>query len=72
MRSDTLIKYEGMKVLAENLGIIEAERFIMLMLRESFDYTEWQRSLYGCISVNELYGKIVDFEAQVTPIAIEE
>ena len=64
MKSDTLIKSDGMRILAENLGIIEAERFIMLMLREPFDYTEWQRSLYGDVGVKELYGKIVDFEAQ--------
>jgi len=43
MRSDALIKSDGMRVLAENLGIVEAERFITLVLRDSFDYTEWQR-----------------------------
>ena len=64
MRSDALIKSEGMRVLAENLGIIEAERFIMLMLREPFDYTDWQRNLYGSMGVKELYSKIVEFEAQ--------
>ena len=62
MRSDTLIKSDGMRILAENLGIVEAERFITLVLREPFDYTEWQRSLYGNMGVNELYNKIVEFE----------
>jgi len=62
MRSDTLIKSDGMRVLAENLGIIEAERFITLVLREPFDYTEWQRTLYGDMGVKELYDKIVEFE----------
>ena len=60
MRSDTLIKSDGMKVLAENLGIVEAERFITLILREPFDYTEWQRNLYGNMGVNELYEKIIE------------
>ena len=64
MKSDTLIKSEGMRVLAENLGIVEAERFITLVLREPFDYTEWQRNLYSNITVNELYRKVLDFEAQ--------
>jgi hypothetical protein len=63
MRSDTLIKSEGMKVLAENLGIIEAERFITLILRDPFDYTEWQRDLYGNMGVKELYDKISASEA---------
>ena len=63
MRSDTLIKSDGMRVLAENLGIIEAERFIALVLREPFNYTVWQRNLYGNMGVKELYGKIVESEA---------
>ena len=66
MRSDTLIKSEGMRILAENLGIIEAERFITLILREPFDYTEWQRNLYGNISVNELYNKITEYDSLET------
>ena len=32
-------------------------------LREPFDYTEWQRTLYGGMNVTELYGKITGFEA---------
>lgn len=62
MKTDTLIKSEGMKVLAENLGTVEAERFITLILRESFDYTKWQRNLYGNTSVKDLYSQIKVFE----------
>jgi len=51
-----------MRVLAENLGIIEAERFITLVLREPFNYTEWQRNLYGNMGVKELYDKIIASE----------
>ena len=40
MLTDTTLRNEGMRVLAENLGWVEAERFIALMLREPFDYTE--------------------------------
>jgi len=32
---------------ARGRDIVEAERFIALMLREPFDYTEWQRGLYN-------------------------
>jgi hypothetical protein len=62
MRSDTLIKSDGMRILAENLGIVEAERFITLVLREPFDYTEWQRNLYGSMGVKELYDKVIESE----------
>jgi len=46
MRSDSVLKDEGMRILAEQLGIVDAERFIVLLRRESFDYTQWRRGLY--------------------------
>lgn len=54
MRTDTIIKREGMQALFERLNMVEAERFITLILSEPFDYTEWQRGLFGDISVKEL------------------
>jgi hypothetical protein len=66
MKSDTLIKTDGMKILADTLGIVEAERFITLMLREPFNYTEWQRTLYGDMPLAELYENIKAFEAENT------
>jgi hypothetical protein len=62
MITDTVLKRDGMRVLAENLGIVEAERFITLMLREQFNYTEWQRSLYGDMPVEELYANVKKYE----------
>ncbi|MCL2349645.1 MAG: hypothetical protein FWC50_15450 [Planctomycetaceae bacterium] len=35
-----------MKALAQLLGIVEAERFVALIQREPFDYTEWRQSLF--------------------------
>jgi hypothetical protein len=31
MKTDTLIKNEGMETLSKHLGMVEAERFIMLI-----------------------------------------
>lgn len=45
MRTDTVVKTEGMKVLHDALGNVDAERFIALLLREPFDYTEWRSFL---------------------------
>jgi hypothetical protein len=45
VKTDTLIKSEGMKILIEHLGKVEAERFIALIMREPFDYTKWQVNL---------------------------
>ena len=53
MRSNTIIKNEGMRVLAERLGPVDAERFIVLMRREPFDYTEWRQGLYTNMPLDE-------------------
>jgi hypothetical protein len=47
--------------LAENLGLVEAERFISLMLREPFDYTEWQRNLYNDVPLKDLLNNAMEF-----------
>jgi len=53
MNSDTVLKNEGMKILTTHLGLVKAERFISLMIREPFDYTEWQRNLYEDVSLDD-------------------
>lgn len=54
MRNDTLLKNDGMRILSEQLGLVEAERFIALMRREPFDYTEWQRELFKDVPLDKL------------------
>ncbi|MDR2642825.1 MAG: hypothetical protein LBC74_08520 [Planctomycetaceae bacterium] len=54
MKNDTLIRIEGMKALSSQLDIVEVERFITLLLREPFDYTEWQKNLYNDKTVDEI------------------
>jgi len=61
MNSDTVLKNEGMKVLATHLGLVKAERFISLMIREPFDYTEWQRGLYQDIPLDDFLKGAMDF-----------
>jgi len=43
MLTDTVLRDSGMKILKEKLGLMEAERFITLILREPFDYTKWRQ-----------------------------
>jgi hypothetical protein len=54
MYAEMALREEGMKILINKLGQVEAERFTSLIIRESFDYTEWQRNLFNDISVKEL------------------
>ena len=54
MKTDTVIRNEGMQALLDNLGLVEAERFIMLIQREPFDYTKWQENLFEDMSIEEI------------------
>lgn len=64
MKSDTLIRSEGMRILVENMGLLEAEKFIMLIRSESFDYTEWQRQLWPDKDVAALFSAAAQAFAQ--------
>ena len=55
MRSNTVLKDEGMRVLSEHLGIVEAERFIALLRREPFDYTEWRQGLFKDVPLDKFF-----------------
>ena len=55
MRTDSVIRAEGMNALLEKLGKVDAERFVSLLLREPFDYTAWRGVLHKeDISLREL------------------
>jgi len=60
MYTEMILRNEGMKVLINHLGRVEAERFISLIIREPFDYTEWQRNLFDNLSVKELSNKAME------------
>ena len=40
MKTDTIIKQEGINALIAKLGYVDAERFIVLITKEPFDYTK--------------------------------
>ncbi len=54
MMNDTLIRNKGMEILIKHLGKVEAERFITLMIREPFDYTKWQETLWEDKSIKKI------------------
>jgi len=61
MNTDSVIRNEGMNALIERLGMVEAERFVMLMRRDSFDYTKWRENLFGELSLEELSQKAKEY-----------
>jgi hypothetical protein len=52
--TDLEIKQKGLGVLMDALGEVDAERFIMLLNREPFDYTQWQRTIFENIGLNQI------------------
>jgi len=50
-----------MECLIDNLGEVDAERFITQIIREPFDYTKWQKNLFPGMSVEEVFKEATDY-----------
>ncbi|MBI5308934.1 MAG: hypothetical protein HZB37_11540 [Planctomycetes bacterium] len=62
MRTDSEIKMSGFEILNRNLGMVETERFIVLIKRERFDYTKWRENLFDGLSGKEISKKAMEFQ----------
>ena len=56
---DILIR--GMKALTEKLGAIDAQRFISIIRRERFDYTEWRQEYFDSMAPGEFQQKALEY-----------
>ena len=65
MRSETEIMYDGMNVLIDKLGVLEAEYFVTNIHRDTFDYTEWQKKLWNGKSVREICDDAIEFRKSI-------
>ena len=63
MITDTEIKTRGFQILARHLGEVEAERFIALIQREPFDYTEWRKELHQGQSIEDISQKAMELRS---------
>ena len=66
MITDTEIRSKGVHILAEYLGDVEAERFIVLIQREPFDYTKWRQDLDDGLTVEEISRKAMSLRDRTT------
>ena len=63
--NETALMKTGMKALIEELGDVNAERFISVLLREQFDYTEWRKdNLCVGMSVEEISNSAMEIHNQ--------
>ena len=57
--TDTELKCKCFTILSQQVGNVELERFVMLLNRDTFDYTEWRKeNLCPRETVLSLYDKI--------------
>lgn len=54
MKTDAEVMHHGFESIFSSLGMVDAERFIMLIKRDQFNYTEWQKQLWPDESVESL------------------
>ena len=57
-----------MRILTAHLGPVNAERFISLIIREPFDYTEWQRGLYKDVPLDDFLNDAMNFRLSQTEV----
>ena len=60
--SENELMAKCMDILVDQVGPVEAERFVYVLNRENFDYTEWQRNLFEGETVDSLFDKIDAFQ----------
>ncbi len=51
----------GISCLVEQLGMIETERFISVLLREKSDYTKWRQRYFADLSSDEFHTAAVEY-----------
>jgi len=63
--TDSELKSKCFTILAEQVGSVEMERFIMLLNRDTFDYTEWRKlNLFQGETVDSLCDQIEQYQTQ--------
>ncbi len=57
---------EGVSILTQHMGIVRAEQFISVLLREPFDYTKWHQSMADTMT-KEKFSEIAEQAEILTP-----
>ena len=66
MITDTEIKLKGLEILSNSLGLVEAEKFVALIQREPFDYTEWRKKgLKTDLSIEDISENAMKFQKKI-------
>ena len=55
MKTDAIIRLEAMDALIASLGEVDAERFISMIKRDTFDYTEWRYNQWNDMTIDDIF-----------------
>lgn len=61
MIDNTALANRCMQILCEHVGVVNAERFLVMVKSESFNYTEWQREHYDEIPDEVLRRDMIEY-----------
>jgi hypothetical protein len=61
-RTDNAVRLEAIDVLLATLGEVDTERFISMIKRDTFDYTEWRKGLWKGKSIDEIHMMASEYE----------
>jgi hypothetical protein len=70
--TDVEIKRKGYGILSKNLGNVAAERFLALVQREPFDYTQWRKDIGEDTSVRELSAVAMRYVKKKLPVGTKK
>lgn len=62
MTNTAEIMNKGVNILLKNMGALETEQFISVIIRERFDYTKWQREFFENVSSDEFYNAAAEYD----------
>ena len=65
MRTDSALRYEAMTILTQALGMVDAERFVSMINRDNFDYTEWRRNQWNDKTIEEVFEEATAYEKSI-------
>ena len=54
MKTSVDIMDAGFACFVENLGVVNAERFVSMIKRENFDYTIWRREYFDKLDLDQI------------------
>jgi len=60
--STTELMNRGMECLLKELGIIDAEQFISVIIREKSDYTKWQRDYFDHLNPEDIRKEALSYD----------